>query len=141
MVRAARHGEGWFPYFYSPDRYHDSVEKTLGFAAEIGRDLAGFQWAFFSYISIYPTVEEAEAVSARILGSQYLYGGDFSDIVRRYCILGPVDRCIARLQEYVDAGVRYFIFNFSCPKEERSRHLETVAREVIPGLRESAGLA
>ncbi|MDP6063573.1 MAG: hypothetical protein QGI49_02110 [SAR202 cluster bacterium] len=81
------------------------------------------------------------AVAARVLGGQHLYGGDFKDIVRRYCILGPVDRCIARLQDYVDAGVRYFMFNFSCPKEERPRHLKSVANEVIPGLRESVGLS
>ena len=57
MLRAARYGDGWMPYFYDPDRYRDSVAKITGFAAEQGRDLSRFQWAYFPYISIYDTVE------------------------------------------------------------------------------------
>ena len=52
----------------------------------------------------------------------------------RYCILGPVESCIARLKEYVDAGVRHIVFSVACPLEDRKRHIETIAKEVIPGL-------
>ena len=136
MLRAARFGDGWLPYFYSPERYRDSVEKIVRFADESGRELgAGFQWAYFPYISIYPTVDEAAAVAAEALGGQYLYGGDFLDIVRRYCMLGPPEQCIGRLQGYVDAGARHIIFSPSCPVEDRARHLETIIKEIVPGLR------
>jgi probable F420-dependent oxidoreductase len=135
MRRAARLGDGWLPYFFDPDRYRDSVSKINDFALEEGRDLAGFQWAFFPYISIYPTEEEAAEVAARQLGGAYLYSGDFIDIVRRYCLLGPPDRCIERLQEYIDAGARHIIFSITCPDEDRERHLETIAKEIIPRFR------
>ena len=134
MLRAARHGDGWLPYFYSPERYRDSVSKITQFAGELGRDMSEFQWACFPYISIYPTVEEAANVAAQELGGQYLYGGDFIDIVKKYCVLGPVEQCAARLQEYIDAGARYIIFSASSPKQDRARHLETIAKELVPQL-------
>ena len=132
MLRAVRFGDGWMPYFYSPERYQDSVARINRLAREKGRDLAGFQWAHFPYISIYPTEEEAANVAAQFLGGRYLYGGDFVNIVGNYCVLGPVDRCIARLQEYIDAGARHIIFSILCPLEDRARHIECIAKEIIP---------
>ena len=132
MLRAARYGDGWLPYFYSPERYKESVTKITQSAREFDRDLSAFQWACYPYISIYPTVDEAANVAARELGGQYLYSGDFINIVKNYCLLGPVEQCISRLQEYIDAGARYIIFSISCPPEDRARHLETIGKEIIP---------
>ena len=135
MVRAAKFGDGWMPYFYDAPRYRDSVEKIKGFAAEAGRDISGFQWAHFPYIAIYPTEQQAAEVAAEQLGGRYLYGGEFLDIVRKYCLLGTVENCIKQLQEYIDAGARHIIFSISCPREDRERHLETIAKELIPHFR------
>ncbi|HLF04817.1 MAG TPA: LLM class flavin-dependent oxidoreductase [Dehalococcoidia bacterium] len=139
MLRAVRYGDGWLPYFYSPERYRDSVAKITQMAVTEGRDLAGFQWGHFPYISIYPTVEEAAGVAAEALGGRYLYGGDFINIVRQYCLLGPVEQCISRLQEYVDAGARHIVFSIACPREDRARHVETIAKEIIPHFRSQGG--
>ena len=64
-----------------------------------------------------------------------LYGGDFLNIVRNYCLLGTAQQCVDRLQEYVDAGVRYVIFTICCRREDRARHIETIAKEIIPQFR------
>lgn len=137
MQRAALFGEGWLPYFYSPERYRDSREKIQNMASASGRKLGTkFEWAFFPYISIYPSVEEASTIAAESLGSQYLYGGDFQNIVNRYCILGPPEQCIDRLEEYVNAGATHIIFSPACPMEDRARHMETIIKEIIPGLNE-----
>ena len=135
MARAAKFGDGWMPYFYDAPRYRDSVGKIKGFAAEAGRDISGFQWAHFPYIAIYPTEQQAAEVAAEQLGGRYLYGGEFLDIVRKYCLLGTVENCIEQLQEYIDAGARHIIFSISCPWEDRERHLETIAKELIPHFR------
>jgi alkanesulfonate monooxygenase SsuD/methylene tetrahydromethanopterin reductase-like flavin-dependent oxidoreductase (luciferase family) len=132
MRRAVKYGDGWLPYFYNPDRYRDSAGKIREFAEEEGKDLSDFQWAFFPYISIYPTVEEAAQVAAEALGGRYLYGGDFVNIVRNYCLLGTPQQCIERLHEYIDAGARHIIFSVACPREDRARHIETIANEIIP---------
>ena len=132
MRRAARFGEGWVPYFFDPPRYRDSVEKIHAFAAEADRCLDGFQWGFFPYISIYPTEEEAAEVAARQLGGQYLYGGEFINIVRRYCLLGTPEQCAERLREYIEAGARHIVFSITCLPEDRERHLEDIAGKLIP---------
>jgi len=132
MSRAARFGDGWMPYFYDPERYRDSVGKINRFAQEAGRDMSNFQWAHFPYISIYPTEQEAAEVAAEQLGGRYLYGGEFLSIVRKYCLLGTVEQCADRLQEYIDAGARHIVFSISCPREDRARHLEVIAKELIP---------
>ena len=135
MTRAAILGDGWMPYFYDPARYRDSVEKINGTARETGRDMENFQWAYFPYISIYDTVEQAAEVATRALGGRYLRTGGFADIVHRYCLLGPIDVCVARLREYIDAGARHIIFSVACDREDRDRHIETIAGEIIPRLR------
>ena len=132
MQRAARFGEGWVPYFFDPPRYRDSVEKIGAFADEHGRSLNGFQWGFFPYISMYETEQEAAEIAARQLGGQYLYGGDFINIVRRYCLLGAPEQCAERLQEYIDAGARHIVFSITCPPEDRERHIEDIAAKLIP---------
>jgi len=136
MERAARLGDGWLPYFYDPLHYRASVGKIQDIASRIGRDLSHFQWAFMPYISIYPTVDEAARVAANELGGRYLYDSDFIKIVRRYCLLGPVEDCVARLAEYIAAGARHIIFSISCPREDRVRHIETIAKDIIPLLQQ-----
>jgi len=132
MHRAVRFGDGWFPYFYSPERYLDSVQKITAMAEEEDRDLSTFQWAYFPYISIYPTEAEAAEVAATALGGRYLYGGDFLNIVRNYCLLGTPEACVERLRQYIDAGARHIVFSVACPREDRVRHIETIAAEILP---------
>ena len=136
MTRAALLGDGWLPYFYSPERYRDSVEKITVTATQQGHELSDFQWALFSYISIYETVGEATAIAADILGSQYLSSRAFIEVVQSYCLLGPVERCVDRMVEYYQAGVREFIFSVTCPLEDRTRHVDTISKELIPAFRE-----
>jgi len=137
MARAAEYGDGWMPYFYDVTRYANSVEKIKRLAAEAGRDMTDFQWAHFPYISIYPTEQQAAEVAAEQLGGRYLYGGEFLDIVRKYCLLGTIEDCIKQLQGYIDAGARYIVFSISCPREDRARHLEVIAKELIPHFQNS----
>ena len=77
------------------------------------------------------------SVAAEQLGGRYLYNGDFLDIVRKYCLLGPVENCIEQLQKYIDAGARHIIFSISCPREDRARHIEIIAKELIPHFQSS----
>ena len=135
MRRAVLYGDGWFPYFYSPERYRGSVERITAMAEEEDRDLSDFQWAFFPYISIYPNEQEAAEVAADALGGRYLYGGDFLNIVRSYCLLGTPETCAERLRQYVDAGARHIVFSVACPREDRVRHIKTIAEEIIPQLK------
>ena len=136
MRRAVRYGEGWFPYLYSPERYRDSLEKIEAFAGEERRDLTGFDWANFQFICVGDSKEEAAREAAGVLGAGYRYSGDFIDIVGSYCVLGTVEDCISRIQEYVDAGARHFLFSWASGHDDRPRQMEVVANEIIPHFKE-----
>jgi alkanesulfonate monooxygenase SsuD/methylene tetrahydromethanopterin reductase-like flavin-dependent oxidoreductase (luciferase family) len=41
MRRTGRIGDGWIPSFITPDQFRVGVDKTLGFAAEAGREVPG----------------------------------------------------------------------------------------------------
>ena len=138
MRRAALLGDGWYPYFYSPELYRDSVSKIGEIASDAGRDVSGFDWAFYSFISIYQDEEDAARAAAAALGGRYSSQGSFMNVVRRYCVFGSVDACVERLMQYVDAGARDIVFSVSCPPEDRQRHVEELVGEVIPRLREAA---
>ncbi|GBD10582.1 Alkanesulfonate monooxygenase [bacterium HR23] len=135
MRRAVLYGDGWFPYFYSPERYRQSVVRITQLAQGVGRDLSGFRWALYAFLALGESREEAGRVAAEALGGRYRYGGDFLTIVGPYCILGTPRECIRRIEEYSDAGVREFIFSWACPPSEARRHMEVTAKEIIPYFR------
>ena len=97
--------------------------------------MSSFQWAVSLPIAIYDTKEEATTIAGEYLGGRLVYSGDYQKMVESYCVLGPVGECIRRIEEYLDAGARHFILGGACPLEDRPRHMETVAKEIIPHFR------
>ena len=135
MRRAARLGDGWFPYFYSPPQYRDSVARIGGFAAEAGRDMADFQWGHLAFISIADTVEQAAETSAARLGGRYGSHEQMMSVVGSYCVLGPVQTCIERLAEYIEAGARHIIFSWHTRAGDIDRQIALTTQQIIPALR------
>ena len=135
MGRAVRYGDGWYPYFYSPERYAESVATIKRLADDEGRDLAGFELGLLQFISIYDSHEKAMDAAVAALGPGYQYSGDYEKLVSIYCVLGDVKSCIRRLEEYVQAGARHIIFSWACPPEDQPRHMEAVAEGIIPHFR------
>jgi alkanesulfonate monooxygenase SsuD/methylene tetrahydromethanopterin reductase-like flavin-dependent oxidoreductase (luciferase family) len=138
MRRAARFGDGWLPYFYSPAQYRESVTRITAAAEEVGRDLAGFQWAHLAFICIADSREEAARIAAERLGGRYSSRAEMLSIVGSYCILGPVSECIRQVEAYIAAGARHIIFSWYGRPEDITRQMETTAREIIPAVRASA---
>ena len=65
------------------------------------------------------------------------YNQDFSQLVGRYALAGNPGDCIARLQEYVDAGTRTVILNSACPGGYMTENEKLFAEEVLPAFRVS----
>jgi alkanesulfonate monooxygenase SsuD/methylene tetrahydromethanopterin reductase-like flavin-dependent oxidoreductase (luciferase family) len=108
MRRAATLGDGWMPYMYSPRRYAESVARIRDDAAAAGRDLTGFGWTLFSFLSIRSDGDQARREAAQTMGGTYRQ--DFEQMVRSVAIAGTPDEVAQRLAEFVQAGVRHFIF-------------------------------
>jgi len=133
MKRAARVGDGYMPYLFSPERYRDSLEKLTAFAQEQGRDPAAIEPAIYQFISVADTYEEARQRAIQDLSVRY--NQPFDRIVDRYCVMGPPDRCSERLLQYVEAGARHFILVPIPSSRGLAADLETYAREVVPRVR------
>jgi probable F420-dependent oxidoreductase len=135
MRRAARFGDGWFPYFYSPAQYRESVARITAMAQEAGRDLGGFQWAHLAFLCIADTREDAARIAAERLGGRYTSRAEMLSLVGSYCILGPVQECVRQVEAYIDAGARHIIFGWYGRPDDISRQMETAVREIIPAVR------
>jgi probable F420-dependent oxidoreductase len=136
IKRAARLGDGYMPYLFSPERYRDSLEKVSAFAQQHGRDPASIEAGMYQFICLADTYEEARQRANQDLSLRY--NQPFDRIVDRYCVLGTPDQCAERLGHYVEAGVRHFILVPIGPPAELPVHLEVYAREVVPSLRAAA---
>ena len=60
------------------------------------------------------------------------YNQDFSKLIGKYALAGDPDDCIARLNEYVDAGACTIILNSACPSEYTTQNEALLARSVLP---------
>ncbi|CAO5154357.1 Luciferase-like, subgroup [Frankia sp. AiPs1] len=131
MRRAARHGDGWMPYLVSPNAYARSVDTIRAEAATIGRDLAGFEWMMYVYTSIRRDGDRARADVASFLGNAY--GDKSADLLDRIAPAGTPEQVAARLQKYVDAGVRHIIIS-PAAHENTIEVVTLAAEEVLPRL-------
>jgi probable F420-dependent oxidoreductase len=131
MRRAARLGDGWLPYLVSPNAYRRSTQTIRDEASTIGRDLEKFEWMMYLYCSVRRDGDRARQDVAGFLGGAY--GDKPGAMLDRIAPAGTPEQVAERLQEYVDAGVRYFIIS----PASRADTLEIVtlaAEEVLPRL-------
>ncbi len=132
MRRAARLGDGWMPYLISPDAYARSVRAISEEAHAAGRDLAGFEWMMYLYCSVRRDGDRARDDVATFLGGAY--GDKPAAMLDRIAPAGRPEEVAARLQDYVDAGVRHFVISPAAP-DNTLEVVTLAAEEVLPRLR------
>ncbi len=133
MQRAARYAEGWLPYMYTPQMLAESLDKLARFTAEAGRPAGTVRGGLFVFTCVHEDRDTALDLANRQLSRQY--NQDFSKIVEKYTIVGTPQDCIARTQEYVEAGARTIVFAQGCPPEYVPENTRRIAETVIPAVR------
>jgi len=131
--RAARLGDGYMPYLFTPERYADSLKKIYTMANDVKRDMSRFTPYNFVFTAVAETHEEAHRMAAEKLSKRY--NQPFENLVERYCALGTPKECVERLQRFVDAGARHFILSPLCDNEVLGQHLEIYARDIVAQFR------
>jgi probable F420-dependent oxidoreductase len=131
--RAARLGDGYMPYLFTPERYAEGLNKIFALANERKRDMSRFTPYHLVFIAVGDTHEEAHQLAAEKLSERY--NQPFDNLVERYCALGTPAECVASLQRFVDAGARHFILSPLCDNGALAQHLETYAQEILPQFR------
>ena len=129
--RAARLGDGWMPYLMSASAYARSVQTIEAEAKAADRDLAGFEWMLYCYCSIRRDGDRARNDVATFLGGAY--GDKPGAMLDRIAPAGTPEEVAARLQEFVDAGVRHLIISPAAP-DDTLEVVTLAAEEVLPRL-------
>lgn len=133
MRRAARHGEGWMPYMYTPEMLAESMDKIATFTDEAGRPEGTVQGGLYIFTCVHPDRDTALDLANQQLSKQY--NQDFSKLVEKYTIAGSPEDCIARLQQYIDAGARTIIFSQGCPPDYVDENTTAIAETILPAFR------
>jgi probable F420-dependent oxidoreductase len=136
MRRAATLGDGWMPYLYSPRRYADSVRTIRETAAANGRDLDGFGWYAFVFVTIDDDGERAREHAARGMGG--IYNQDFKAMVDRVAVAGTAHEVTEKLAAFVDAGARAFVFSPVTAPDATEAMVHQLVEDVMPGVQAHA---
>ena len=136
MRRAARFGDGWFPYFYTPEMLARSLDQIAEHQNELGRDQP-MKAGVDLFCTVHEKRETALAMAAERLGP--VYGQDFSKVISRYGVAGTPAECQARLREYIDAGARSILIDSVCPEDYEEENWQRLLGEVLPAFRGSPG--
>jgi probable F420-dependent oxidoreductase len=132
LQRAAVAGDGWITYFYRAESFAKAWAKIRDFATEGGKNPDQLLNAAQLPIRIGKSRTEVEDGMMEWLGKEWDYAS-WSESTKDSAILGTVDECVAQLKEHLAAGVQKIIF---VPYKYEMEQIETIAREVIPRLRE-----
>jgi alkanesulfonate monooxygenase SsuD/methylene tetrahydromethanopterin reductase-like flavin-dependent oxidoreductase (luciferase family) len=131
--RAARLGDGYMPYLFTPERYADALKKIYAIANDMQRDISRFTPYHFVFTAVAESHDEAHRLAAEKLSRRY--NQPFENLVERYCALGTPKECVERLQRFVEAGARHLILSPLCDNEALGQHLEIYARDIVAPFR------
>lgn len=133
MRRAARFGQAWMPYLYTPEMVADSRAEIQRLAREAG---AG-SWDGLTAVHVFTTTDRDGHAARRIAAERVgrTYRQDFTGARSRYLVAGTPAECVSQFREYLDAGVDVILFRLTCPRRQAPAMLGLIADEVIPELR------
>jgi probable F420-dependent oxidoreductase len=132
MRRCARYGTGWLPYMYTPEKLSESLADIDRFAQDAGRQNP-IRPGLFIFFAVHEDRAEAVRMASERLSIQY--NQDFSKLVGRYALAGNPEDCVARLEEYIEAGAQTIILNSACDADYVESNEALLASEVMPALK------
>lgn len=126
MRRTGRLGDGWLPSAITPDECAAGIAAIDAYAAAEGRSVPD------DHFGVSITCAVADSVdSARELAASALPRRRDDAALEDYTAMGTPEQVIAKLNEYVAAGVTKFVLRPPGPPDEWMRQAELLAREVI----------
>ncbi len=128
MRRAARYGDSWMPYMYTPEMVAGSAETVR---REAGRPVRSALLIFFC---VHRDGQVARAMAVERLSRQYHQ--NFDRLVDRYTLAGTPQQVVSQARRFLDAGVTALMVASACPASYVDDNLALFAAEVLPALRE-----
>jgi alkanesulfonate monooxygenase SsuD/methylene tetrahydromethanopterin reductase-like flavin-dependent oxidoreductase (luciferase family) len=129
MRRAARYADMWMPYMVTPEETARGRSTVQRLAREHGRQAD--QVTTGVYLFTVVSDDGARAQQQAVDFTSRRYKQDFRPLAHKF-LVGPPDRVIARMSEYVAAGASTFILELACSASEYAQQMERIAREILP---------
>ncbi len=137
LRRTGRHGDGWLAYPASPERVRSDWEAIAREADACGRSVDEIVFGQTLPIAVAPDAAQAKNQAALHLSERYGRSYD-PEKVARFAVAGSPAACVERLHQYIEAGVRHFVFIPTGPPEgaldEIAQLYETVIEPVARSL-------
>lgn len=132
LRRVARLGDGWMTTAWPAARFGGLREQIAGYAKEYGRDFSDLPCSIYYNININDDYDTAVEESRRYLDNYYTPQTFSREAVEGWVACGPPERCIERLQGFVDAGATDILLRF--PSWDQQTQFRRCVEEVLPKL-------
>ena len=109
------------------------MEKIATFTEEAERPPGSVQGGLFIFTCVHQDRATALELANQQLSRQY--NQDFSRLVEKYTVSGSPADCIARVQQYVDAGAHTIVFSQGCPPDYVEENTRLIAESVLSAFR------
>lgn len=118
----------------TPSEVRDAFERVRAAVDAAGREQGSVTTSFMTWAFVGRTEDEwkSRVEQARRMDPSAGSFDEYLEDVSRDCIVGTVDRAIARMNEYAAAGVQRFVLNHELFDDLDQIHL--LAEEVLPGV-------
>ncbi len=107
--RAGQLGDGYMSHMCSTEFYQSNMQEISRQAEKAGRENVDFETAAFLFTFIDDDYEKALDRAAAML--ERTYNRPFREAAAKYCLLGRPENILEQIQQFVDVGVRQFIFS------------------------------
>jgi probable F420-dependent oxidoreductase len=126
LRRTGHLGDGWLPVQLTPEEAAKDIARIKEYATEAGRSIDDdhFGVQLGSYVVEHGSVD-MDKIGQRLLRRRQ----DVS--FEQLNLLGTADQVLARMREYIDAGISKFVFNPACGPEEVLAQMEIQAELVV----------
>jgi alkanesulfonate monooxygenase SsuD/methylene tetrahydromethanopterin reductase-like flavin-dependent oxidoreductase (luciferase family) len=128
MQRAARFGDGWLPYMYTPEMLADSMTTISSMRVRDEPVRAGL----FIWGCVHEDRDVARTMAIESLSKTYAQ--DFSRLVDKYAFAGTPDDVVSRLRQFADAGAHTVVVSFACPRDHLDAARRLFGERVLPDL-------
>jgi probable F420-dependent oxidoreductase len=133
LRRAARVGDGWLPYLFTPEMIRSALHRLGPMCEENGRDPATIRSGAVIFVSCHENAATARELALERLNTQYAQ--DFAPMLERYVAHGTPETVRARLDDYIDAGVETILLAPACPDKDTVELEHLLAETVLPRYR------
>jgi alkanesulfonate monooxygenase SsuD/methylene tetrahydromethanopterin reductase-like flavin-dependent oxidoreductase (luciferase family) len=129
MRRAARYGDVWMPYMFSPEQTAKGRASVQDYAREYDRRDGSVATGI--YLFAVMADHEARGREQAVQFASLRYQQDFRPLAHKF-LVGSPDAMLTRMQEYAAAGVTRFILELACHPADYEEQMERLAYEILP---------